>query len=284
MTRAPNAVLAALLMLAGCAGALPEGADLMPSPVLARYDWQAPDGHWPLPPGLAEISGLDHLGGRRFLAHDDNTAVLWHVDLGSPLEVGPIAGPSAPRGDFEAIAIHAGRVLLLASPGTLQEVPLTDHGTPGSPWQARPTGLEGRCNFEGLAALPEALLLACKYPGDPRPGSVLLFRLPVSGPPTPVHVDVSAVLAARRLARLRPSALAWLAAEQRLLLLAGKERLILELDPAGGLVAWRALARRFHRQAEALAVGGDGRLVIGDEGNGRPATLSVYHPRNGTHR
>lgn len=280
MIRCRNSLwLMALILPAGCSH-LPVGADLIAPAVLARYQWQAPDRRWPLPPELAEISGLDHLEGNTFLAHDDNEATLWLLALDTRLETSQWAAGQHLPGDFEALALTPRHVYLLASPGYLYQADITA-GRPGpGPWRPQPSGVEGECNFEGLAAAAQAFYLACKYPRAPQPGRVLIYRLRDGRPPEAIHVDVTPVLAARRLSRLRPSALAWLESEQRLLMLAGKERLILELDGTGRLLAWRALPRRFHRQAEALAVGDNGLLVIGDEADGRAATLSVYLPRD----
>jgi uncharacterized protein YjiK len=257
--------------------------------VLAQYQWQQPAAHWRLPRELKEVSGAAHLGPERLLTHDDNESTLWTLTGGSAGKAPELAllggqrgGPAHPLdGDFEGVTVLGGNVYLLGSQGTLHRAPMDAHATTlTGALEAVPTGVEGRCNFEGVAADPltGSLYLVCKYPRDPVPGTILLFRLkPGSGePPQTLQADVSAVLEQARLERLRPSGLVWLPESSRLLVLAGKERVMLELDERGSLLAWRRLSRRYHRQAEGLSVSPGGVIVIADEADGRTATLSLY--------
>lgn len=224
------------------------------------------------------------------LAHHDNDSSLWV--LGYPGEPTPERlgrqqeGGSRPReGDFEAVTVHGDTVYLLASPGRLFRAGLNRDGaaTLTGPLEPVATGLEDRCNFEGMTTAGAALFVACKYPRTPLPGTILLYRLAPAGEtgksPVAVTVDVTPVLAALGLARLRPSGLTWIPDRQRLLVLAGKERVILEIAPEGRLLGWRRLARRHHRQAEGLSITPGGDLLIADEADGRVATLTLYPRR-----
>lgn len=275
------AALSVLLALAaGCRGPAPASAYAAPDTLLARYDWAHPAGHWPLPQGLAEASGLTHLGAAALLTHGDNDAALWRLDLDSGLTAHPLSQPPpVPRGDFEAVDRIGSTIYQLTSRGLLYRAELRGPDAVG-PLEAVSDAAVGRCGFEGLAALPDGrFFLACKYPRDPEPGIVLLLRLDPASRLTPMRVDVRSVLAARGLARLRPSGLAWLAEQQRLLVLAGKERILLEVDADGRLLGWQALAARWHRQAEGVSIGPDGRIGVVDEADGRSATLTLYAPR-----
>ncbi|MFW6093028.1 MAG: SdiA-regulated domain-containing protein [Pseudomonadota bacterium] len=271
-----------VLFLAACAAR--PGADLAPDAMLAEYRWERPAQQWSLPAGLEEASGLVHLTPGRLLTHDDNVSTLWRLEYGDGVTAAPLAHqPPRIDGDFEAVTVAHGRVLLLASPGLLYHAA----GDPAAggvagPWRKCPTGIERRCNFEGLAVTGSrrALVAACKYPRHPVAGAITLYELPA--PETrarPLIVDVTPVTAALSLARLRPSALAWAPARERLLVLAGKERVILEVSAHGDLVAWRRLPWGFHRQAEGLALAPDGALLIADEADGHVATLSRYPPQ-----
>jgi uncharacterized protein YjiK len=279
-------LLPALLLVssAGCTPGHLQGADLTDQAVLARYCWRQPAAHWPLPGALEEISGLTHLGAG-LLTHHDNGSTLWTLagSAGGPPTAALLPGqPVTPLdGDFEGVTILGDMVYLLGSQGTLQRARLDPRaGSLAGAFEAADTGVEGRCNFEGIAAEPVSgfLYLACKYPREPQVDTILLFRLAPGGgvPPQALVVDVAPVLADTGLRRLRPSGLAWLPEAARLLVLAGKERVILELNGDGGLLAWRRLPRRYHRQAEGLSVSPGGDVVIADEADGRTATLSRY--------
>lgn len=281
--RAALTLLAVLGFAGGCSRLGPPGADLAPDPVVGHYPFQQPHERWPLPDELEEASGLAWIGGG-LVSHQDDDARLWRLQgiPGQAPRPAPLPGQAWPPadGDFEGVAVRDGYLHLLGSQGTLLRgtldpagVGLLEHLAPVA------TGIEGRCNFEGVAPAPAAgrLYVACKYPRAPRPGEILLFEItPGDGAPRALRVDVTPVLAVTGLSRLRPSGLEWLPQAERLLVLAGKEHLLLELDGAGRLLAWRRLPRRFHRQAEGIAMMPDGGIAIVDEADGRRATLSVY--------
>ncbi|MEP7176933.1 MAG: SdiA-regulated domain-containing protein, partial [Gemmatimonadales bacterium] len=63
-----------------------------------------------------------------------------------------------------------------------------------------------------------------------------------------------------------------------LLLLSARAHAIIEITAAGEVVGVARLRARIHRQAEALAFGRDGTLLVGDEANGARATLTGYRP------
>jgi uncharacterized protein YjiK len=77
---------------------------------------------------------------------------------------------------------------------------------------------------------------------------------------------------------VNPSELLRDPATGHLLLLAARARLLVELSPAGEVLAVASLRRRWHRQAEGLALGSDGALYIADEAAGARATLTTYRP------
>jgi hypothetical protein len=276
----------AALLLGGCLHERPAGEGFDADTVLACYDWAGPARQWRLPRTLQEISGLAYLDGDRWLAHHDNDATIWLLNLaehGSFKPLGNADDTPSMAGDFEAITRDGGRVYLLASPGRLYHARLdTTTSALAAPLEPIASGIEGACNFEGLTLDDAgALWLACKYPRHPVPGHVHLYRLPGGGGAQAQRllVDVAPILDALGLDRLRPSGLTWLPRRGRLLVLAGKERVVLELDRSGAVLAWRTLSRRHHRQAEGIAVADDGRLLVADEADGRTATLALYPPR-----
>ena len=253
-----------------------------PTGVLEQYDFTAPQVRYGFPSYLREPSGLAYLDAGRVLTHDDNFSVLYLVNYlqGTPPE--RLRSPVPPmRGDFEGIAVLAGSIYLLTSHGTLLRIPLVE----GTTLELLITGVEGRCNFEGLAArsVQRDLILACKYIHDEVTADVVhLYRFDIErgvADPEPIVVDVAASRAKYRLRRIRPSGIEWIPGREHFLLLAGKERLLLELDNSYSVSDSVRLSKRFHRQAEGITLDEVGRLILTDEADGRKATLAVYDKR-----
>lgn len=284
LLRGLRAALIASGLLAACQVPPPAGSDLRGHSLLDRYDWSRPALHCPLPRELNEISGLAELTDGRLVGHHDNGSSLYPVSCQAQ-EVAPLTGAGAPlRGDFEALSRRGDSLYLLTSPGIVYRTrldatgealagPLEAQRAPSAAWRQR-------CGFEGLAVTDHGLYAACKYPRQPLAGRIQLYRYHESAKQADlITVDVQPVLGALGLERLRPSDLAWSADTDSLLVLVGKERVILEVTVDGTLTAWRSLPRRYHRQAEGLALLTDGSLVIADEADGRRPTLSKYPPR-----
>jgi len=287
-----------------------ETADATPS-LLQGYSFRSAHKRSRLPKYLKEVSGLARISKQHVLLHHDNNARVWSFDTGNnrldevPRQDQPV------KGDFEGIAMFNNTVVLAASNGSIKRLEstskLTREGTDRAAnlqlselWIDLP--FKNRCNFEGLAIITNkdnsgTLLMPCKYPhfeqaGYPAADDKLLYlfrhRLrnnnvdPGIGAenhaamPT-LTVNVEAVLKAYRLHRLRPSAIE--VVNQRLLILAGKERVLLETDLQGALIAWRRLPWLRHRQAEGLTFMPNGTLVIADEGRWLGGTITQYKPK-----
>lgn len=241
------------------------------SPLLARYAFEAPLRRLRLPPELREVSGLAATPEGRLFAHDDERAVVVEVDLrdGRALAHLPLGRPAL-RGDFEGLAWSGGRFYLMRSDGTVLDVAQAG-GEPAT----QLTGLGRRCELEGLAAGPGPgqLLLACKEPrGKKRDGDLLVLGWPSGGE--------AVVARARELHRagirtLHPSGLERDLVSGHLLVVAARERRIVELAPDGAVLATRALPA-WHVQAEGIALLPDGTLALADEGVAGPGHLTLY--------
>ena len=277
--------------------------------VLERYSLRGPVQRTRLPKALREVSGLvaDTLETNRseVLLHDDNSSQIWRFDYQRGKLLTPLATDQPLRGDFEGIAA-LGRQWLLADSSARLYL-FSAEGELLASHLHNPTALAqpsfvGQCNFEGLAVLPDQseALIPCKYPFFTEAGLppaddrlVYLFRHALaaatqspataqlttqlssnSAPKPPLTVDVSPILARYRLRRLRPSAVE--VVDGHLLVLAGKERVVLEATLDGELLGWRRLSWLRHRQAEGLTVGADNELIIADEGRWLGGTIAVY--------
>ena len=274
-----------LLVLLCCGGPPGDarGAAVVGS-VLGAYDLPGgPDARWELPPALSEISGAATTADGRLLVHGDEQALIFELDPRRGEIVKRFAfGDPAVRGDFEGITVADERVYLTTSDGVIYAGP---EGRDGEAVRSEVyhTGLGTRCEIEGLTFEPadRTLLLSCKKArSQALRGWIAVFRWSVDRhvllpDPRPL-LPLSAVT--RRIGgeEFRISDLVRDPGTGHYLLLAGPERAIAEITPEGQVVAVARLRAGAHRQAEALAMGPDGALLVGDEAAGKRATLSVY--------
>jgi uncharacterized protein YjiK len=278
-------LLAVLLAIAVAAGAARSASWPSTSPsVLADYAIaKGGDARWELPATLREISGLAATPDGRVFAHADERALIVELDVPRQRAVKAFAmGRQGVRGDFEGIAVADGRFWLVTSDGILYE---SGEGQNGGyvAFRTYDTGVGTQCEVEGLAYDPTAaaLLLACKTPrARALRGLVAVFAwsIPRRALVTRngVRVQANALARSAGVSTFHPSGLERDPTTGHWLLLAARERAVVEITPDGGIVAGAALSRRGHRQAEGIAVASDRTLLIGDEGAGRLGTLTVY--------
>ncbi|MFL5505606.1 MAG: protein kinase domain-containing protein [Gemmatimonadales bacterium] len=251
------------------------------SGALARYDLTRPASEARLPPELNEASGVAVLPDGRVLVHGDEMAVAYLVDLASGraerfLEA---HGP-ARAGDYEDVAVVGQRLFMVASDGTLLEWNLA---RPADAPRTHPSTLGRRCDVESLAYVPprEAMLMICKrLDMAGAEGSVLgswwslKDARPDSG--TSFRIDAKALADGQR--QFSPSGAAWDPRSGHLVLVAGPDHRVAEVDVDGRVVAVGDLDAARHPQAEGIAFTPDGRLVIADEGRRSGARITVYAP------
>ncbi len=241
--------------------------------------------HRELPRRLREISGLAMTDDGRLLAHHDEAAVVFEIDHASgrivkQFQLADLDDPVA--GDFEGIAVAAGRIYLVTSAGRLYE---SDEGADGESvlFTAYATGAGRDCEIEGLAYDEDRseLLLMCK---DARTGNLLgrlaIYRWSVDGkrlrddPPTVIPVrDFAGPLRANR---FRPSGIERHPGSGNYFVVAARQGAIAEVTPGGQVVAVRRFAAPWHRQIEGVTFAADGSLLVADEGADGRAILTVY--------
>lgn len=242
-----------------------------------------PDVRWRLPRRLHEISGLAATPDGRLMGHDDERAVLYQIEV----ETGELAkrfsaGDPAVRGDFEGLAIAPDGAFYLATSTSVLLRFFEGEDRAHVPCEHFDLGLKRIGEVEGLAWSPaeEAVIVACKRtytPGLDR--TVMLWAWSPKSPKRPARPWLSipkpALAEAVGAASFHPSSLEIDPETGRLILLAAKERAMVELAPDGAVLAARKLDRR-HRQAEGSAILPDGALAIADEGAGARALISRY--------
>jgi uncharacterized protein YjiK len=241
------------------------------------------DARWDLPEALREISGLAATPDGRLFAHGDERALIVELDVGSQrVKKTFTLGRQPVRDDFEGLAISDERFWLVTSNGILYE---SAEGANGGfvSFRTHDTGVGALCEVEGLTVDPRAnaLLIACKEPrAKALRGMIAIFTwsIPRRALVNRMGVRVRANLVARAtgVATFHPSGIERDSTTGNWLLIAGRERAIVELAPDGRIIAGAALMRRGHRQPEGIAIVRDRTLFIADEAAGGRPTLTTY--------
>ena len=254
---------------------------------LARYDLvAAPAERWELPKALQEISGLAFDSAGRLFAHDDEQAVVYQLDPASRRVVKRFSfGRPAIRGDFEAIAVVGGQVILATSDGVLYA---GREGRDGEavPYVTQATGVGRLCETEGMVyqRAARALLFVCKAARTRAlSGHLAVLRWSLDrkalDPRPLIFVGLREITPEIKGSTFHPSELARDPGSGHYLVLSAREHAVVELTASGQLVAVSRLRRGEHRQAEGLAIDASGALLVADEGVNRRGTLTVYRPR-----
>ena len=275
--------LAATAVLAGC-GVSAQGGGLV-------------DGRMELPKQLREVSGLVVVDERTVACVQDEKGVIWLVDLRGerPLREEDFG----PRGDHEGLARVGDQWWVLRSDGVLLQLARKDDSLRIEREIALPGGhkdWESLCHDEAgkrLLALPKQVAGDDKEARDRRPIHAVD---PATGEiaAEPVLVlsrrSVEEALLARGVALptkttdkgrskvefdLAVSEIAVVPGRRELLLLAGKDRVLVRVDFAGAVLGGCRFDEKLLPQAEGLAFLPDGRLLVASEGDGKKARLVV---------
>lgn len=281
----PHFAIAALALGASLATGVGAQSSERFTPALNGYDFGTDDArHVELQGRLREISGLAFDARSRLWAHDDERATAYRIDTTD----GRIAasfdiGRNGARGDLEGIALAGSRFLLVTSDGKLVE---SAEGGAGETVEYTTTDMRSTdlCDdIEGLEYDPpaNALLLACKTPhGRELRDRIVILRFSLrtrtldAAPLLAVPVDALAEFGLDD--GFSPSGIAIHPLTGTLLVIAGRERAIIEMSRDGRVLAAASLRNRYHAQAEGIAIARDGTLIIADEGGGGDATLTFY--------
>ncbi|MXO61164.1 hypothetical protein GRI89_16595 [Altererythrobacter salegens] len=272
MIRLP--VAAPLLAVLACCGAAPEG-----------------NVSFALGNELQEVSGLAVAGPNSVFAHDDEYAIVYEIDLedGHVRRTFALGDPTI-EGDFEGIAYSGGDVFLISSDGLIYAARPGKSGQ-RVPYTVYDSGVGARCEIEGLTNAPEAghLLILCKRlrkdEGKPRL-EIYTWRIgdEQAAQEPWLSRPLRDLLKRKERAEFAPSGFEWDESNSRLFVVSGRNRLLLQIDRNGNLLAKDTLDHQRHPQTEGIAVIRGCRLLLADEGSRtRKATLAQYPcpPRGG---
>ena len=276
-------VLALLLCLGavGCAD-----AQSAPSGALRHYDFAGTaSGRVELPAELAEVSGLAYTADGRLLAHGDEQAVVFEIDLasGKPVKRFGIGGAGGPlAGDFEDIQVVGDRLYLVTSEGALIEAKEGRNGET-VPVVRRTRGLGGACEVEGMSwdERSGSMLLLCKQAKGKRWKDQVVI-LSVSPETGEFETEPRLLVAESELRRVtgaegfEGSALVRHPRTGTYLMVAGPQHAYAEIDSSGKVLGGGTLVVRRHPQPEGLAIAPDLALHISDEAANGTAAITSY--------
>lgn len=240
-----------------------------------------PDAVLALQAPLKEISGLAVSAAGDLIAHNDELAKTWHM---SPLD-GSITGSLEFKqgnrsflGDFEGVARVDEATWVINSRGFLFRA------IPGENFvSVYDTGLGRTCEVEGLAWWQQknGLLVACKRTSRKKlKGKAVLYVWSLETrtlAPGRIKIDLKTLKKDHGLKTFQPSGVALGHDGSEILVLSSGVPAIAVLNAEGTLLRVRKLKKKHHPQPEGIALLPDGTLVIADEGEKGPATLSLYH-------
>lgn len=239
---------------------------------------------WILPREMGEVSGLALTSDGRLLAHGDERGRVYVIDPrgGALLKRFSIGNAEADASaDFEGITLAQGRILMVASNGTLYEFAEGEDGERVA-FTVHDTRLGHECEFEGVAfdSTNGIVVLPCKTVGTRRLRDHLVlyrWRLGGTGDSTlaPLTIPLRNVIGTNPWKGLHPSDITVDPATGNYVLVAAQEKALIEITPSGEVVRAMPLPGK-HRQAEGVAVTPDGILIVGDEATNRAATLTLY--------
>jgi uncharacterized protein YjiK len=256
---------------------------------LSGYDFRADDvRQYELPGRLSEVSGLALDATGRLFGHQDERAIVYRIDVDDGEVVASFdVGRNGRRGDFEGIAFAGSRMFLITSNGELLEFGegADDETVEFSRQRTRPGRL---CvDIEGLEydAPGNALLIACKQPAHELLDRLILLRFSLRSreiDDVPFIDEPLTTLSGFGLdPAFSPSGVAIHPLTRTILVLAARQRAVVEFDRDGHLLGAARLRGRHHEQPEGIAIMRDGTLLIADEGGSEDATLTLYPYRPG---
>ena len=293
-----NAFPALLLSLVGVAGGCRQQADAATDTLLAAREKKveariaaarrdttgqlAPVAKWVLPDVLREVSGVAVTSDGRILAHNDERARVYvlHPSRGVIVKEFTV-GERGLAGDFEAITVSGSDIFMMMSNGDVYQF---REGKENDfvPFKRFDTKLGKECEFEGMAVEPGsgAFLLLCKVIGEKsKRDRVLIYRWLSQPGKAPVvstiSVPLSEAIGANGWKELSPSDLTIDPATGNYVLIAGRQKALVEITPSGSVVRSFPLPGN-PQQPEGVAITRDGILIIGDEGVTRAADITLY--------
>jgi uncharacterized protein YjiK len=249
----------------------------------AGPDKSVPVAQWLMPPELREISGLALTSRGTVFAHDDNAGRIYEIDPKTGVVRKGFSLVGNQKEDFEAIAIAGNDIYMMSSNGKLYRFREGEDGQQVN-FQVFDPGLKKECEFESLAYESDStrLLMACKRLLDKQARQdLVIYRLPLPlnrSTISMMRVPLEEVVGSNKWKNFRPSDITIDPITRNYVVIASHEKGLVVLSPDGTVLRSEPLPGE-HRQAEGVAITPDSLLLVSDEANVKPATLTLYRWR-----
>lgn len=254
------------------AARLASDADTAGAAILAR---------WVLPVELKEVSGLAVTANGSVLAHNDEQGRVFVIDpKKGVVNKQFMVGNGDLRGDFEAIAVRGTEIFMLVSNGTIYRFREGTEGEP-VPYTTLDTKLGRECEFEGIAVDARGtVLLPCKNVAKRGPKDALvIYRWELAGSasqqPSMLTIPLPQLVGPNGWKSLHPSDITIDPTTGNYVIIAAQEKALVVITPDAQVVSAGPLPEP-SEQAEGVAILREGVLIISDEGNRNPATVTLY--------
>ncbi len=253
------------------------------------YDLSSPAAVFKLDNDLREISGLAIQSDSILLAIQDEKGIVFEI---SPAD-GQIISKRRFRkgGDYEGIEVIRDSIFVLSSNGNLFVLTSEGRGTDLLLEEKIATGLDSKCDAEGLSAVPTTgkLIIACKerpvsnergvkstYLFDPRSEGQRLkeaFTFALDSLEKIVPGFSSAEFRLKGDNWFKPSALAFHPITEELYVLSSNIQALLIVDSTYSPITFTRLDPKLYPQPEGLAFFPTGEMIIASEGAGGSGRL-----------
>lgn len=246
---------------------------------LDQFDFENPaETTWTLPKELKDISGLALSPDGRLFASEYERAIIHEIDYvnGSIVKTFSFGRPAAKK-NFNGLAIAGKRFFVINPKGLLLEG-REGFNYEGKVFNSYDSGFGKFCKIEGLAALEGKLLALCGEAEDKAyKGFLTILSWDIAGKKADegpfLQVPWGGENFPAELSDFSPSSLEILEGGNFLVLSSGK-KMIVEITPGGEIVGFKTLNKKAHDGPVGLAVTGNGKLIIADEGS--PATIQIF--------
>ncbi|QQS37548.1 MAG: SdiA-regulated domain-containing protein [Ignavibacteriales bacterium] len=250
--------------------------------ILENYNLSSSPKSVHLTGSLTEISGIAFTPDNRLFAHQDESAVIYELNIGN----GKInkwfnVGRFVLTDDFEDIAIINVTFYLVTSRGDLYrfyEQP--DRGY--SQYTKFSTGLKPEYDVEGLCYDPEthSLLLACKGSPDKKTEFKYVYSFDLNSKKLLTkprfQLSLKEIKNKSGIKNFSPTGIERNPVSGTFFIISSNENAIIEISKDGRLLAFSKLDKSIHKQPEGISFSKDNSLFISDEGNKSEARLSKY--------
>jgi len=227
-----------------------------------------------LPIYLREASGLTEINDNEILTHNDETGVIYKINLSTHL-ISKLAtlGNPAIKADFEGITLSGTDVFMVTSKGILYrlKVSLSEPNQQVIP-EIIDTGLSAVCEIEGLAFDNDKLLLPCKtaYTKENKK-RLVVFAFDIRNRITTTLLSIPEDNLGK-IKKRHPTAID--TDDDSYYLIAGLNLLVISKTDFSTKVF--KLSKKNHSQPEGLAVLSNGQLVVVDDIKRGASRVTTY--------